>query len=742
MGSKAVSLKSGELVEGVVVLNLDGTVSRPSNVDDSFRDAFEAYSPTSGKWNEVDGSADMVFLDGNTLGASYIVISKDPWMAGTETFVETGSKYPIAMPVEVAIGLHMSQRTLGQDFSVELVDTDAPDAMVADIAIAAISQAASVLTIDTVAPHNLVVGKAIGVFGCSNALANYPSLVVASIPSPTQITCTAGPGGTIASQTITNPAGAKGSIYFRSRFGRAKNGVSQIFENATATNASLYVRSESGDALPSGTALGNQATTIGSTASVQLANTAYAYAFVPSNEFRLVAQADRVQWSDSALDTVNQSTSRLVRSQVCPNPDRTYKLRFRAVNNKALTVPVAQIISATKTGTTTATVVTDRPHGLALNDPVVIYGARDFTNFASLATATLVASVVDATTFTIVWGGAVTATTYGGYVARVNGGNLMSSLGAIAQVVQSAVLSTLSDGTRQLVLTGSAAWAGMSIGDMVNVAGCRDAVAGVTLGLDGGWKVANIVTTALTLVLPYAGSLTLPADFGLVNCGGGIIKRTDMRISWVRVFNYDRLRVEAMPRPAGDMAMAIPMVVAGGSLNIGGGTLPTVTTVGTVSALTGGGAAEDAAAGANPVVVGGVVQTATGPITLVAGDAVRDRHAVSGAKITRPYAPPETSWNYGGLLTTTTAVAAATAAGASLKRFPVALQAINVGAAAVDLIILDGATERWRITLPVNVPIDCVFPIELLVTANTALNVNLSAVSTGVRVNLQGYTAP
>jgi hypothetical protein len=89
-------------------------------------------------------------------------------------------------------------------------------------------------------------GKSFGVFGCSNTLVNYPSLVVASVPGPNQITATAGPGGTIPSQTVTNPAGAKGSIYFRERFGRARNGVSQIFESATVTNSSLYVRSESG----------------------------------------------------------------------------------------------------------------------------------------------------------------------------------------------------------------------------------------------------------------------------------------------------------------------------------------------------------------------------------------------------------------------------------------------------------------------------------------------------------------
>lgn len=163
-------------------------------------------------------------------------------------------------------------------------------------------------------------------------------------------------------------------------------------------------------------------------------------------------------------------------------------------------------------------------------------------------------------------------------------------------------------------------------------------------------------------------------------------------------------------------------------------------TVTTVSALTGGGAAEDAAAGANPVLTGGVVRTATTPTSLVAGDAVRDTHASSGAKVVKPYAVPEAGWNASLSLTAATAVPIQTAGGASLKRHITAGQVINTGASAVDLIILDGATERWRLPLPVNVPVSLTFPTELLTTANTALNVNLSAVGT-VRANFQGYTS-
>lgn len=545
-----------------------------NNVFSAIREAFEGYTPGQ-QWEQVLGSGDLIYVDGNAAAASYLVISKSPLAARTESSIT--SLETATLPVEVDFGLSMSQRTLGQEFAVELVDTLPPLADVSDIAISSITQATTTLTVDTVAAHGLSVGKSIGIVGCSNPVANYPALVVASTPSLTQFTATAGPGGTIASQTITNPAGAKGFVYFRERLGRAQNGLSQLFENVTATNSSLYIRSAAGDALPSGAVAGNHSVSVGTTNSVQLVNAAYNYAFGPSTKYSFLPQADRVQWADGAIDTTAQTSSRLIRTQVCPDPTERYKLRICAVNNAALTVPNAQIVSAVKTGTTTATITTDVAHGLTTTDVVTIYAIRDqaATSFPNLLTATAVASVIDATNFTIVIGTAGTATSYGGYVARVQGGNLPSALGHSAVISQSATLSTLSDGTRQLVLVGNTNWTGLLIGDLVELYGTRNAVDGATLGVDGAWKVANVATTSLTLVLPYNGSMSLPVDFASTNCGGGVIKRTDMRISFVRVSDFTRNRVEMLARPSGDSSAAAPVAVQGGTVGVSTAGTPT-----------------------------------------------------------------------------------------------------------------------------------------------------------------------
>lgn len=689
-----------------------------SNVNTKFRDAFEVYHPNEGGiWIESKASGDIVTVDGNAAAASYLDLSLDPLSAGTETYIESVANYE--MPIELAIGAHMSQRTLGQEFSVEIVDTDQELEPVPDLAISTLNQATTTLTIVTTAPHGLTPGKSIGIRGFADSRANYPSLVVASIPNATTFTATAGPGGTIPSLTLTSLTG--GFVYFRERLGRANEGVSMIFENATATNASVYIRSESGDALPSGTIIGNHSTTIGSTASVQAINAANTYAFQPTTEYKLRIMADKLQLSDVGVDSTGTETSRVNRTQVIPSPDATYKLRIRATNNKALTVPVAHIQAVAKTGTTTATVTTQTPHGLTTGDVIAAYGVRDQTNFANLTTATAVASVIDANNFTVVWGSAVTASSQSGIIYRVNGGNLPSALGAVAQVVQSVARTN-----NILTLIGNATWTGMVIGDYINLVALHD-TSGVDLLLDGAYRVRNISTTTLE-VEPITGFAPTGIDITTTNCGGAVIRRTCLRISFIRVFDFERARFEATPRPSGDQSGAFPVNIQ----NTVTTTLASTTVAGTV--------ATDAAIG-NPVTVGHRASNANIAAMSAAGDNVPSIATMIGVQVTKPYAIPESEWAFTGALTTTSDVAVQTAAGAGLKRHVTWVQATNTGASAVDVLLRDGTTTRLQFTIPASQSVTFALPTGIPLTANTALNVQLSAVGT-VRFNALGYTAP
>jgi hypothetical protein len=551
-----------------------------SNVVGKFRDAFEAFN-TASRWNVIQtGSGDVVVVDGNAAAASYLVISKSPWVTGRTYIIESQNVF--TLPVEVAVGASLSQRTLGQEFSMELVSTDTPLPPPADIPIASISQTTTTLTVTTQTVHNLTPGKRIGIrdMQLSSSL-NYPSLIVATIPTSNSFTATAGPGGTIPSLTtvaFTNT----GSVYFRSALGNAQDGTSIIFENATATNASFYVRSEAGDVNPMGITnanlIANHSVTVGTTVSVAAISTANTYAFFPTTEYRLMAQTDRTQWVDSAVDVQTAPNSRAFRSQITPSPDKEYKFRIRATNNDSLTVPIGQIVSASKAGATTATVLMDRPHNLRVGEFINAYGVNNqaAAAFPNLTAATAVASIVDENTFTVVWGTAATVTSFGGYVAKVQGGNLMSALGAIAQVVQS---GSLANGV--LTLIGNATWAGAVIGDSVELVGIRDNITGASLNIDGAWKVSNLATSTLTLI-PLPGT-TVPSDFTTTAAGGGVIKRTDLRLSYVRIFDFERQRVESVSRPASDIAASIPVTVNNVPAVTVTGTLTTVTTVAAVT---------------------------------------------------------------------------------------------------------------------------------------------------------------
>jgi hypothetical protein len=540
----------------------------PRNITTKFREAFEAYTPGD-RWIESLAPGDIISIEGNAAAASYLNLSKSPLLPGVTTLT---SKLSFNMPFELAVGLHMSQRTLGQEFAIEAISTEETLPTPADLAISAIQHAASVLTITTTLPHNLRPGMRFGVRDCADSRFNYPALVVASIPTTSQFTATAGPGGTIPS--ITAGPFATGYVFTRSALGLATNGTSLLFENATVTNASYYVRSESGDALPSGTILGNHAITCATTASVQAIAAALTYAFQPTNEFRLTQFIDGIQWSDVGVDALGTSTNRYKRTQVVPDIEHMYRFRFRATNNASLSRPVAQIVTAVKTGTTTATITTDVPHGLTTSDLVAVYGirAQGATEFPNLLTATAVASTPTTTSFTIVIGTAGTVTSYGGYVARVNGGNLPSAIGASAVIAQSIVRTN-----NILTVTGNTTWTGLLIGDMVNLVGCRNNTDGATLGIDGAYRVRDVVTTALTLEPINATVSPTGADILSTNCGGAIIKRTCLRISYVRILDFERQRVEMLSRPATDISNAVPVsikssVAISGAVTLGAGT--------------------------------------------------------------------------------------------------------------------------------------------------------------------------
>lgn len=86
-----------------------------------FRDAFESYVEGA-LWTQSLGSGDLILLDGNAAAASYLVISKDPLTPDSTTTLDSNTLFDV--PIELSAGLHLSQRTYGQEFAVEVISTE------------------------------------------------------------------------------------------------------------------------------------------------------------------------------------------------------------------------------------------------------------------------------------------------------------------------------------------------------------------------------------------------------------------------------------------------------------------------------------------------------------------------------------------------------------------------------------------------------------------------------------------
>lgn len=715
---------SGGFARGATLSDASGRLAPTVSIlgaPTKFRDAFEIFDTTS-RWNAVQiAPDDIVQVDGNVAGASYLVISKDPLAEATETVIETLDRF--VMPVRVAAGASLSQRINGQEFAFELVSTDdwpgaVPLVPASPVTIASISQTTTTLSVTTAAPHGLKIGEKVSIAGVGDSRLNYSCLTIATTPTPTSFTATAGPQGTIPS--VTAGPFTSGFAIKADPLGYARNGSSLVFEGTTATNESYYVRSEGGDALPSGTIAGNHAAAFSvSTAATQLVNAAGAYAFAPQGLFEIMPQLEKVTFSASAIDSVGALSALFKRTQVVPNPARDYKVRFRAKNHRSFSRPVGKIVQAAKTGTSTTTLTFDQPHDLTTGDQIVVYGIRDQTNFANLATPTAVASVVDAIRITVVMGTAATATAAGGLAMRVNGGVFGAPL---AQVVQSVARTA-----NVLTVVGNAAWAGLQPGQYVNFHGVRDAATGADLGVDGPYRVRETATT--NLILEPIGTAPTGADIGVTNAGGAVLPRTDFRVHFIRVMEFTRLITESIGGFArSDQMDAAPVLVTNA-----------------VSAVTvTGGVAQDAAAG-NPVGIGARAANVNQAAMSATGDLVHLMATMIGALVQKPYSIPEADWSYtGAAVTNTTDVVLAAAAGAGIRRYVTAIQLKNTNATATEVVIKDGATVIWRLLLPANMATadTIAFPSPLKSTANAALNFACITTGASVYVAAQGYTAP
>lgn len=552
-------------------------VGTGGNVAARVRDASENY-PNPGVWNEaatIIAPGDLILQSGNTAGAGWIELSKSPFDAGGSTVLELLQRF--TTPIRIAHAITMSQRAAGQHIgSVEFVSTDdwldavpVPDPVPVPIDTA--SQSTTTITVNFAAPPAVPfrIGQRVNVYGFVDNRLNVSSATVATTPTPVQITLV-GNGHAFTSTTIAStPGGGNAFVERVDVLGGARNGVAILRESGTVTQQSIYSRSEGGLARPSGALAGSHQLTTGTDLATVLVAAPGAYAFVPQQQTRLDLSRDGFVVSDRATNGSNALfTPRYRHDEVVPNPGRPYKLRYRLRSSRAPSRPIAEIVSVSKAGSTTATFTTRAPHGLVTGQWIGHYGVANQTSFAAQA-AGVQCTVTGPNTFTAVTGASATATSFGGFVFVSEGQQALP--GAVAQAI-----TNVARANNVLTLTGNATWAGPVIGEVVEVYGLSNVTDGASLGLDGPYRVVNLATTALTL--EPVGSAPTGADIASTPAGGGVIRRTDMRIHYSVAVDYEPQLIEFAHAGFAEQGVAPGINIVGTPpVSVSSGTLTAVT---------------------------------------------------------------------------------------------------------------------------------------------------------------------
>lgn len=432
--------------------------------------------------------------------------------------------------------------------------------------------------------QGVFVGDWINITGLVDNRLNYPNACINYI-SPDRTIIAVGFSDEVALPSLAvatiTPSLGTAKVNFYNNLSGARNGYGLRLTGTTATSLAVVSIFGGDDNQVSGTLLGDHRVATLTTAPTYVAGQNWGqYEIRASTRFMLECTPSASVVMDKAEQTQASWTPRdTPRTSVKPGSESLMYPRFRLYKPISMSRPIAKIVSAAKTGTTTATVTTAAAHGLTTGNWVTVKGARDVTNFAPL-TVPVQVTVLTSTTFTLVWGAAVTATTYGGSVVITNGGR--DQPGIIGQTVSS-VVSRVAAGGNWLDVTGNTTWAGVNLGDYVDLHGVRQDLNGNDLNLDGAWEVAHLSAAVMTLrpVFNIFGTRVSPAlgTLGSTNCGGAVILRPTVRNHDLSVTSWPEVRVGVDGAGTTRLDKTLPVL-------INGGTLPVVTTVSTVTAVT------------------------------------------------------------------------------------------------------------------------------------------------------------
>lgn len=508
---------------------------------------------------------DFITVKGTANGQNITSLVINPLSDNNESIIT--SKIPMKVDAYIlSLEASINQRIRHQYTFVESVTNEAYVAPT-EFTLASIQQATTTLTLITNSAVDWKIGDWVNIWGVTDNRLNYPNFVVATISLDMKtITGTVSDEGTIPSLTVW-PYTNQGSAQSVSQLRWSEDGIAMRFSGTNATTCAYITKFGGNEAMQSGTFTGSQTVTCWSTAPVFISGATGQVDIKATNRFYIASDYDSVTFSDVGVNNATIRSIRTLRTWVKPWNQHYVYARFRTVSPRSMTRPIAKVISSVKTGTTTATVTTDVAHWLTAGfSYVTLKGQRDQTWFAVFTTPAVVVSTPTTTSFTIVYGTAVTATTYGGSVILCQG--WVDQPGIIGQTIQ----SVARDANWLVTLIGSASWSGLNIGEYTYIHGVRDNATGADLGFDGSYEVATVSTTTLILkpVRNFLWILISPSGWVITttNCWGTVILMTTLRSHAFGVSQYTPNFTSILRQGTNDLSKALPIYASGGALGI------------------------------------------------------------------------------------------------------------------------------------------------------------------------------
>lgn len=238
-------------------------------------------------------------------------------------------------------------------------------------------------------------------------------------------------------------------------------------------------------------------------------------------------------------------------------------------------------------------------------------------------------------------------------------------------------------------------------------------------GTDGAWFTVQAVRSNANTVETATGTLAATPTYGWELSVNGL--------AWVRV--------RATAHTGGTATYLIQRATYA--------TEPIPAAQASATQTVAGATAEDSANTQAPVIVGGIVRTALGPATLVAGDGARATMTSGAALVVQAGAVPEARWQATGDMSTTADLVIA-AATASYRNYVTDFSYQNTSATATFVVVKDATAVVWKGFAPANMATPAVVslcsPLRSA-AVNTAFNAACLTAGAAVTFNACGYRA-